>query len=265
MKLKLMMALLLATSFLVGCSSEKQMEEAIAKVLKENPKVLIQAIEKNPTEFVEAFQKAVKSAQAGMAKKREMDEKKKLEASFDKPLVPKIRQDESIRGTKGAPLVLVEYSDFECPFCTRGFQTVQAFMNKYPGKVSFIYKHLPLSFHKNANAASKYYEAIRLQDEKKAFKFHDAIFANQRGLKNGEGFLKKTAKSVGANMSRLAKDLNNPKVQARIDEDQKEAASFGMQGTPGFLLNGVPIKGAYPIEHFDQIVEELKKRGKVKL
>ena len=66
-------------------------------------------------------------------------------------------------------------------------------------------------------------------------------------------------------MAKLQKDVKSKAVQERIDADLKEAAKFGMQGTPGFILNGVPVKGAYPTSHFVSIVEELKKRGKVKL
>ena len=174
------------------------------------------------------FKRPLKSAQKELAKRKEADEQKKLEETFENPLVPEIRKDESIRGTKGAPITLVEYSDFECPFCTRGFNTVRALLKKYDGKIQFIYKHLPLSFHANAVPAAQYYEAIRLQDEKKAFDFHDAIFDNQRKLKAGESFLKATAKKAGANMARLAKDINSKKVMDRIDQDQKEAAKFGM-------------------------------------
>jgi len=257
--------LFLAAVGAVSCVSEGQLKDKVAKILKENPKVLSDAIEANPAEFVEAVQKAAKNAQAVMAKKREEEERKKLEETFDKPLQAKIRDDESIRGTKGAPITLIEYSDFECPFCTRGFKTVQEIMNAYPGKVAFIYKHLPLSFHKQAMIASQYYEAIRLQDEKKAFDFHDMVFEQQRQLRNGESFLKKLAKKVGADMGKLAKTVNSEAVKKRIDEDMQEAAGFGMQGTPGFLLNGVPVKGAYPFSHFKGIIEELQKRGKLKL
>ena len=113
--------------------------------------------------------------------------------------------------------------------------------------------------------ASQYFEAIKLQDQEKAFEFHDEIFKNQRGLKNGEAFLKKIAQKVGADMGKVAKDLNSEAVKDKIKADMAEAAKFQIQGTPGFVLNGVPIRGAYPISHFEMIVEELKKRDKVKL
>lgn len=253
------------TLLLTSCMSEKDIADKMAKVLKDNPKVLTDAIEANPAEVVMSFQKAVKDAQEVLAKKREEDEKKQLEETFDKPLQPKIRDDEAIRGNKDGPITLVEYSDFECPFCSRGYETVMDLMKEFDGKIKFIYKHLPLSFHQQAMVASQYYEALRMQNHELAFKFHDEIYKNQKKLRNGEAFLKEIAKKLGANMEKLAKDHKTQAVLDRIQEDQEEAASFGMQGTPGFLINGIPVRGAYPAAHFKDIVKELEKRGLVKL
>lgn len=191
--------------------------------------------------------------------------KKQLEDSYNNPLQPVIRADESVRGQKGAPLVLVEYSDFQCPYCARGFETVLTLLEKFKGKIQFIYKHLPLDFHPQAKITSQYYEGLRIQSEEKAFAFHDKIYKEQGKLKNGESFLKEVAKSVGGDMAKLAKDINSEAVLKRIKEDEDEAKKFNFQGTPGFVFNGVPVRGAYPTEHFEQIAAELQKRGKVKL
>ncbi len=256
MKLSLFLIL---TLFIAGCTSKDQLK----KMLAEDPTILAEAIEKNPSQILEALNKAVRKAQEDEGKKRQDDEKKQLEESYNNPLKPNIRADESIRGTKGAPLVLVEYSDFQCPYCSRGFETVLKLLETYKGKIQFIYKHLPLDFHPQAKIASQYYEALRLQSEEKAFAFHDKIYKDQSKLKNGESFLKELAKSVGGDMTKLAKDINSEAVLKRIKEDEDEARKYDFQGTPGFIFNGVPVKGAYPVEHFVQIAEELKKRGKV--
>lgn len=250
-------ALVMATA----CTSKDDLK----KMLKENPDIITEAIEANPNKFIDALNNAVKAAQEGEGKRREEDEKKALEESFNNPLVAEIRADESFRGNKDAPITLVEYSDFECPFCSRGFNTVMELMNKYEGKIRFVYKHLPLSFHPQAMPASQYYEAIRLQSPEKAFQFHDAIYKNQRALQNGEKFLQAEAKKLKVDMAKLAKDVKSEAVQKRIDQDMAEAAKYGFQGTPGFLLNGIPVKGAYPTSHFEGLIKELEKRGKVKL
>src|SRR5690606_30903627 len=109
------------------------------------------------------------------------------------------------------------------------------------------------------------YEAVRLQSEEKAIKFHDEIFENQSKLRQGESFLKTLAKKVGADMTKLAKDVNSDKVKDRIKADEAEAAKFGFQGTPGFLVNGIPVRGAYPVDHFNMIISTLKEKGKIKL
>ena len=245
----------------LGCSKEAQLKKDLTNVFKENPEILADAIKNNPVEFMEAVKEAASAARSAFAKKRD----EKTTKYYDEPLKPVIRKDETIRGTKDAPLVLVEYSDFECGYCSRGYSTVMELMNKYKGKVQFIYKHLPLSFHKQALISSQYYEAIRLQDEKKAFRFHDEIFKKQAQLKRGEKFLKKIAKNLKVDMKKLKKDVVSKKVLERIKEDQKEAEKFGMRGTPGFILNGVPIRGAHPIKSFVNIIEELKKRNKISL
>ncbi len=266
-KKKLFITLLLSVAFVAtGCMSEKQIGDKVRAAVKSDPTIITDAIDANPAEFILAFQKAAKNAQGEMAKKRDDEEAKKLEDSFDNPLVAEIRSDEAIRGKKGAPLTLIEYSDFECPFCTRGYNTVRELLKKYDGKIQFVYKHLPLSFHRQALIAAQYYEAIRIQSHEKAFQFHDQLFYQQKQLaSSGEKLLKKIAKNVGADMDKLKKDANSKEVLDRIEADQKEAAKFGMQGTPGFLINGIPVKGAYPTSHFEDIISKLKEKGKVKL
>lgn len=250
---------------LMAVSCQQANEKQIGEMLKKNPNLITDAIKANPSEFIEALNEAVKIAQKDQRAKQEEAEKKKLEDSFNNPMIPAIDDNDVIRGKKGAPITLVEYSDFECPFCSRGYETVNALLKKYDGKIQFVYKHLPLSFHPNAMPAAQYYEAIALQSKDKAGKFHDELFENFSKIKTGEKFFKAVAKKLGVNMSRLAKDIDSETVRKRIQEDLDEAKKFGFQGTPGFLFNGVPVKGAYPPAHFDGIVEELKKRGKLKL
>ena len=243
-----------------GCVGQKDLANGMREAIKKDPTIITDAFKEHPAEFLKAL-----SDLAGA--RRKLEQEKEIEAQkaeFDNPKKPLIRPDETIRGTKGAPLVLVEYSDFECSFCARGFKTVSSLLDKYKGKMQFVYKHLLLNF-PNSMLASQYYEAIRLQDEEKAFRFHDEIFKNQRKLKKGEKFLKSLAKKINVDMGRLAKDVKSSKVKDRIEQDKKEAAEMGFQGTPGFLINGISVKGAYPVEHFDKVINKLIEMGKVSL
>ena len=179
---------------------------------------------------------------------------------FVNPKTPLIREDESIRGTVNAPLVLVKYSDFLCSYCAKASPTVKALLKKYEGKIQFIYKHFPLN--PNSMVLSQYYEGLRLQGEEKAFQFHDAIFGNQ--LRSEEDFLNLMTR-LNVDMDRLMTDINSTGVKERIAQDRDEAMEMGFGGTPGFLLNGVSVAGAYPMEHFEKIIDKLVEMGKVNL
>ena len=250
---------------ITSCTSDKALKEQISKVIQENPTLLADAIEKHPVEVMTALQNASRAAQTEMAKQRDAEEKKALESSYDKPLQANIRNDDVIVGPKDAPITLVEYSDFECPYCSRGFSTVKELMKKYDGKIRFVYKHLPLSIHPQAMISAQYYEALRLQDSKKAVAFHDEVFQNQDKLKGGEKYLDSVVKKVGGDLAKVKKSVKSDEVSQRIKADMSEAETFGMQGTPGFLVNGVPVRGAYPAEYFVSIIDELQKRGKIKI
>jgi protein-disulfide isomerase len=279
MNTRIAVALFGALFLSVGCSagetsknlSDDEFREQVARVIKENPNIVLDVIKENPVEFVDVLQVAVDEARKvyaeEMAKEQKTKREKLIEEAFANPLQPAIREDEAIRGNKEAPLVLVEYSDFECPYCSRGFSVVEGLREKYGDQLQFVYKHLPLlGIHKNAEIAARYYEALRLQDHEKAFAFHDAVFSEQQRLtREGEAFLKELAESTGADMKRLAEDAKSKEVGARIEADMREAASFGFSGTPAYVINGIPVFGAYPQDHFESIIEQLQERGKVTL
>jgi protein-disulfide isomerase len=108
-----------------------------------------------------------------------------------------------------------------------------------------------------AMPAAKYFEAIAMQDPKKAEKFHDEVFSNQKELTaDGEKYLKTVVKKVGANLAKVEKDMNSAGVQKRIATDMEEAKKFEFSGTPGFLINGVSLRGAYPVPEFKKIIDK---------
>lgn len=246
--------------------SDNDLRQALSKSLKENPKILVEIIESNPLQFSEAIQGAFNASREQMAKERHERELKDFYQSFENPLSPVIRSDDVIRGAPEAVLTLVEYIDFECPFCARGYETVQELEARYSGEIRIILKHFPLSFHPKAMPAARYYEALRLQRDSLAIAFYHRVFKNQARLENGDIFLREIAADIGADMSALRNDLlQNPKIDERIEADISEAKSFGFRGTPGFILSGIPIRGAYPIEHFERVISELEKRDMVNL
>jgi protein-disulfide isomerase len=225
-------------------------------MIEEDPSIVFAAIEKDPKKFVDVVNNAVKKAQETAREDEAKAEEGRLEEEFKNPKVAVVEDGRVIFGDPKAPVTIIEYSDFQCPYCSRGYQTMKDVMKAYPDKVRIVFKHLPLDFHPLAMPAAKYFEAIALQDHKKAEKFHDEIFANQKDLNNGgEKFLDEKAKKVGANLAKLKKDLNSDAVQKRIAADMEEAKKYEFSGTPGFLVNGVSVRGAYPFPEFKKIID----------
>ena len=130
-------------------------------------------------------------------------------------------------------------------------------LKAYPNQIRFIFKHLPLDFHPKAMPAAKYFQAISLQSAEKAYKWHNLIFENQAELRaKGDAFMKDSAKKVGADLKRIEKDLKDPVIMAQITKDMEEAKKFNFSGTPGYLINGISLRGAYPFSEFKTIIDK---------
>ena len=242
-----------AAFLLASCApNAKQLKEAIEK----DPSIVFAAIEKAPDKFIEIVMKAQQNAQKVAGERAQDEEKKQREDEFKNPIKPVIDESRVIFGNKSAPITIVEFSDFECSYCSRGFATVEQIRKEYGDKVRVVFKHLPLDFHPLAMPAARYFEAIGLQDHAKAEKFHHIVFENQGQLKNkGEAFFKETAKKVGADLKKVEADLKSEIVTKRIEADMEEAKKFNFSGTPGFIINGVSLKGAYPAAAFKEIID----------
>lgn len=236
---------------LTGCVGK----DSLKKALKENPDILTEAIEENPAKIMEALNNAVRKAQQQQFEDREKGLSQEREDEFKNPKTPVI-DDSRSWGNKNAAITIVEYSDFECPFCKRGYTTLEEVMKKYGDKVRVIFKNLPLDFHPMAMPAAQYFEAIMLQSPEKAKKFHDYVFEKQENLgSQKEKFLEEAAKKSGADMAQVKKDMGSDKVKKIIEAHMEEAKKYGFNGTPGYLVNGVSIKGAYPAEEFSKIID----------
>lgn len=158
-----------------------------------------------------------------------------------------------VKGSPQAKITIVEFSDFQCPYCTRGNQTVQQVLAAYPNDVKIVFKNLPLPFHEQAQPAAK--AALAAGKQGKFWEFHDELFAKQDKL--GEPFFEETAKKLGLNVDQWRKDMDSADVAAAVKADGEQAAKLGIRGTPGFFVNGVRVAGAYPFDHFKSIVDRL--------
>ena len=237
----------------------------LKKLLKDNPEIITESIKANPEKYMEALAEAQRQFMVERRKKQQEKEMATREEECKNPKKPKMGDSRVYFGNKDAPVTIVEYSDFQCGYCAKAMDTVKQVLKAYPDKVRVLYKHKPI-LGPNSLKASEYYEAIGMQDSKKAQEFHDMVFEKKGSLRSGgEKFLKELAKKLKVNMSKLEKDLNL--VGNTISEDQSEADKFGFSGTPGFLVGGVSVPGALPFSEFKKILEDchfpkLKKSGK---
>ena len=146
---------------LVNCApSAKQLKDAVEK----DPSIVFTAIEKDPEQFIEVVNKAAQNAQKKAQEKAMAEEGKKRDEEFANPLKPTIDESRVFFGPKDAKITIVEYSDFECPYCSKGHATIDEVMKAYPKDVRVFYKHLPLDFHPMAMPAARYFEAVAMQD-----------------------------------------------------------------------------------------------------
>lgn len=242
------------TLILAGCAPSAPQ---LKKVMEDNPDILYSVIQKDPQKFLQVVNEAAQKARAAEEKKFQEEEQKAREEEFKNPKKPEIADNRAFAGAKDAAVTIVEYSDFQCPFCRRGAATMKQVLKEYPGKVRVVFKNFPIErIHPHALPASKFYEAIALQDIDKASKFKDYVFEHQDELPAGEKFLEKAVKAVGANFAKAKKDAEGDEVKSRIEADKAEAEKFGFSGTPGYLINGVSLKGAYPFEEFKSIIDK---------
>ena len=162
-----------------------------------------------------------------------------------------------IRGNQDAPITIVAFSDFQCPFCSRVNPTLAQINDAYKGKVKVAFKHLPLRIHPDAPAAHAAAESAHRQG--KFWEMHDKIFANQREIKPEK--LREHAKELGLDLAKYDKDVASPDVKKRVDGDMQEAEKLGVSGTPAFFINGRYLSGAQPFENFKKLIDEELAKG----
>lgn len=154
-------------------------------------------------------------------------------------------------GPKDAAVVLVEWSDFQCPFCSQAADLVHQILKAYPNDVTFVFKNYPLPFHKEAMPAAK--AAVAAGKQGKFFEMHDILFKNQRALAADKYAV--WAAEIGLDVEKFKKDMESPEVAAQVTGEMKEAGEVGVRGTPSFFINGKQPAGR-SFELYKSIIDE---------
>lgn len=163
------------------------------------------------------------------------------------------------KGPEDARITIVEFSDFECPFCRRALPTIAEVLDKYPDDVRLVYRQFPLPGHRRARPAA---EAALCAAEQDAFwPYHDRLFANSRELADDD--LLRHAEELGLDPTRFAECFEARSFSKQIDADVAAARAAGVSGTPAFFINGLMVSGAKPATDFYEIIDrELERLGK---
>jgi protein-disulfide isomerase len=164
-------------------------------------------------------------------------------------------------GPDDAPITIVEFSDYQCPFCSRFHEeTYKALLDAYPNQIRFVYRNLPLSFHQNAQMSAE--AALCAGDQNKYWEMHDVLFSNQASLNNAEGTkldqaaYNGYAEGLGLDVPTFETCMTSHKFAQFIDDDMAFSQNLGVQSTPTFFINGLAIVGAQPLANFKELIDK---------
>jgi protein-disulfide isomerase len=161
-------------------------------------------------------------------------------------------------GPATAPVTIVEFSDFQCPFCSRLTPTLDQVKKKYGDKVRIVFRQFPLPMHQNAQKAAE--AALCANDQGKFWQLHDAMFGNQAAL--GVDQLKAKAVELGLKADDFNKCLDSGAKVAVVEADKKAGSEAGVNGTPAMFINGRFLSGAVPLEQVTSVIDdELRRKG----
>ncbi len=199
-------------------SANTSLEEQVLQIIREHPEVLI--------ESVQAYQQA---------KQEELQQTKQAFLQQMKTDPVSVIGNSSITGAAAKNIVLLEFSDFQCPFCAQAEPTVKQFIAQHQDEVTLVYKHFPLSqIHPQAESSAQ--AAWAAQKQGKFWEYHDALFEQQNQLE--EALYVTIAENLNLDLDQFNRDRNSPEAKAAINEDLELAQKVGVRGTPFFALNG---------------------------
>jgi len=160
--------------------------------------------------------------------------------------------DDPFLGTDGAPVEIIQFAEFQCPYCGKVGDTMEKLLAEYPGKLKIVYRDFPLGFHDRAIPAAIAANCAGEQD--KYWDMHGILMKNQTKLQDTDlaGF----AKEVGVDMDKWSTCLKDPAQEAEVKKDMEDASAVGVTGTPAFFINGVLLSGAVPFDQFKSIIDK---------
>jgi protein-disulfide isomerase len=182
-----------------------------------------------------------------------------VEILLEQPRVS-VAADGPSKGPDDAAVTIIEFSDFQCPFCSRALPVLAEVLERYPEDVRLVYRHLPLdSIHPRARTAAE--ASLCAEAQRQFWEYHDALFENNNALADED--LRAIAETLGLDVPAWAQCMSENVFAVRVEADLEAGRSVGISGTPAFLINGLLLTGARPVEDFVKMIDsELARIGK---
>jgi len=245
-----------------GKSKEEYLKEEVgAKVAKPTEKEIRALYEARKGRFKEPYEKVKGQIEGYLMQNRKNSAERDLIARLKKETEVKVMLEPPrisidygnapAMGAKDAKITIIEFSDYQCPFCKRVRPTIWRLMDEYKGKINYVFLDFPLSFHQQAKKA---HEAARCAgDQGKYYEYNRKIFENQKGLDVKD--LKKYAKQLKLDTKEFDNCLDTGKHAATVDMFMEKGMAAGVSGTPAFFVNGIMLSGAQPHAAFVEVIE----------
>lgn len=233
--LGLCLCLFLSFSFpvLAANTIDPKLEEQVLQIIREHPEVILDSVQ----EYQQKQQQKIQQNRQAFLQELQINPQG-------------IVGDSPITSSIESKVLLVEFSDFQCPYCAQAHKTLKKFMAKHQNEVTLVYKHLPLSeIHPQAIAAAT--AAWAAQQQGQFWPYEDALFTNQKLL--GEGFYLDTAKKLSLDIDKFQKD--RLLAGSAIQKDIELADNLGLTGTPFFIMNSQTLSGAVKLSDFEKVLQ----------
>lgn len=242
---RLLIALCAIAVLLPACAGK----DAVRRAVREDPSLVMDVLRENRLMLLDIMQQA-------LADQEMLARTQQWRAELANPYKPVIEGNRPVLGNVIAPVTVVEYSDFFCPYCDRGSRTLHGLLERHPDEIKVVFKHFPL--HEGAEYLAALFEAVAMQNQTAAWNYKQQLFAAQKAVQQEgpEGpTLTAILEGLGVDVSKAKLDARSDIIQARIQADSEEARMFGFRGTPTYLVGGVAVRGAVPLAEFEQVLD----------
>jgi protein-disulfide isomerase len=248
--------LVFALGSALACVSREPSAEQIQAVLVRKPEILYAVIEAHPAEFMAVVDRAAHASQGARQLEAARAESLRIDGDLQHPKVAVIDHRAGL-GNPRAPITIVEYTDFQCPFCRKERDVLVELFKHYGDSIRLVVKQMPVTeLHPHAMDGALMFEAVARQDPSAAYKLYDDLYEHQERFDSeGQHYLEQAIARLGVDVPRALRDQRGDALRAVVAADMAEGKKFGFTGTPGLLVNGVALQGAYPAPALEQLID----------